>query len=285
MGTAVFDRKKLKRLLEDLASLSGMGVSFWHPEQDVCLVQTSNVPSPYCARLRTSPAMVEECSQCEQSALKIAKADLKTHCFTCHAGLKECISPVVYNGETLGFVMIGQILYPSDSEANIRPVREWLEINGFDYEELRQLYLALPRISLEKQESLLNMIGALASFVHIEGIVRRVDYPLIARIEKYVDEHLTEPISLDDISQALNVSRSTICHTLQAEKDTTLTKMVNRKRVEKVRAAIEAGESVSSAAYAAGFSSASYCSRVYLQIMGVRPTCANHSDARDELST
>ena len=125
MGTAVFDRKKLQSLLENLAVLSGMGVSFWHPEQDVCLAATSNVPSAYCARLQTSQAMSAECKKCEQLALRIARRDLKTQYFTCHAGLKECISHVIYNGEVLGFVMIGQVLFTEDNGTNIDPIREW----------------------------------------------------------------------------------------------------------------------------------------------------------------
>lgn len=272
MGTAVFDRVKLAKLLEDLAMLSGMGVTFWHPEQDFCLIETSNIPSPYCGRLRKSPAMVEKCTQCEREALKAAKADLKPHYFTCHAGLHECISPVVYNGEILGFVMIGQIRFLASRIENIECVRGWIEQNGFDFNEIRQLYLNLPQVSRYKQQALLHMIEALSSFVHIEGLVRRIEFPLITRIEEFIDHHLAEHITLDDVALALNVSKSTICHTIQTEKGTTLTKIINKKRIDKVRAAIEAGASVTSAAYAAGFSSASYCSRVYLQITGARPT-------------
>ena len=258
MGTAVFDRKKLQSLLENLAVLSGMGVSFWHPEQDVCLAATSNVPSAYCARLQTSQAMSAECKKCEQLALRIARRDLKTQYFTCHAGLKECISPVIYNGEVLGFVMIGQVLFTED--------------NGTNFNEIRSLYLLLPRIGREKQQALLKMISALASLVHIEGIVRRIELPLIARIEKYVDEHLNEPISLDDVVEALSVSRSTICHTLRTEKNCTFVKLVNQKRVDVVRKAIASGKTVAEAAEMAGFSSVSYCSRVFLRVTGSRPS-------------
>lgn len=272
MGTAVFDRKKLQSLLENLAVLSGMGVSFWHPEQDVCLTATSNVPSAYCARLQTSQAMSAECKKCEQLALRIARRDLKTQYFTCHAGLKECISPAIYNGEVLGFVMIGQVLFTEDNGTNIDPIREWIDENGFNFNEIRSLYLLLPRIGHEKQQALLKMISALASLVHIEGIVRRIELPLIARIEKYVDEHLNEPISLDDVVEALSVSRSTICHTLRTEKNCTFVKMVNQKRVDVVRKAIASGKTVAEAAEMAGFSSVSYCSRVFLQVTGSRPS-------------
>lgn len=272
MGTAVFDRKKLQSLLENLAVLSGMGVSFWHPEQDVCLATTSNVPSAYCARLQTSQAMSAECKKCEQLALRITRRGLKTQYFTCHAGLKECISPVIYNGEVLGFVMIGQVLFTEDNGTNIDPIREWIEENGFNFNEIRSLYLLLPRIGHEKQQALLKMISALASLVHIEGIVRRIELPLIARIEKYVDEHLNEPISLDDVVEALSVSRSTICHTLRTEKNCTFVKLVNQKRVDVVRKAIASGKTVAEAAEMAGFSSVSYCSRVFLQVTGSRPS-------------
>ena len=175
--------------------------------------------------------------------------------------------------------MIGQVLFTEDSGTNIDLVRDWIEENGFNFSEIRSLYLMLPRIAREKQQALLKMIGALASLVHIEGIVRRIDLPLTARIEKYIDEHLTEPITLADIAQALNVSRSTICHTLRAEKNSTLVKLVNRKRVEVVQQAINSGKTVAAAAELAGFSSVSYCSRVFLQITNRRPS----NDNRDKV--
>ena len=216
--------------------------------------------------------MSAECKKCEQLALRIARRDLKTQYFTCHAGLKECISPVIYNDEVLGFVMIGQVLFTEDSGTNIDLIREWIEENGFNFNEIRSLYLLLPRIGREKQQALLKMISALASLVHIEGIVRRIELPLIARIEKYVDEHLNEPILLDDVVEALSVSKSTICHTLRTEKNCTFVKLINQKRVDVVRKAIASGKTVAEAAEMAGFSSVSYCSRVFLQVTGSRPS-------------
>lgn len=271
MGATIFDRKKLGELLENLAMLSGMGVSYWHPEEDKCIITTQNVPSPFCARLRTKAAMRMECTRCEQEALRTAKADLKVHYFTCHASLEECIAPIVYNSELLGFVMVGQILSPDEKGQGLESVRSWIEMNGFDFEETKKLYLNLPRISREKQVALLHVIEAIASFVHVEGIVRRVEFPLITRIEKYIDDHLTEPIALADVALALNMSVSTICHMLRAEKNTTLVKMINQKRVNRVCELLKAGKTVTSAAHESGFSSLSYCSRVFLQYMGVRP--------------
>lgn len=169
-------------------------------------------------------------------------------------------------------MMIGQVLFTEDNGTNIDPIREWIDENGFNFNEIRSLYLLLPRIGHEKQQALLKMISALASLVHIEGIVRRIELPLIARIEKYVDEHLNEPISLDDVVEALSVSRSTICHTLRTEKNCTFVKMVNQKRVDVVRKAIASGKTVAEAAEMAGFSSVSYCSRVFLQVTGSRPS-------------
>lgn len=121
------------------------------------------------------------------------------------------------------------------------------------------------------------MISALASLVHIEGIVRRIELPLISRIEKYVDEHLNEPISLDDVVEALSVSRSTICHTLRTEKNCTFVKLVNQKRVDVVRKAIASGKTVAEAAEMAGFASVSYCSRVFLQVTGSRPSTSGRN--------
>lgn len=271
MSTTVFDRKKLANLLEELSILSGMGVSFWHPEKPLCIITTSNVPSPFCAHLQKSSVMKDACSQCEKQALIHSKSDYKTHYFTCHAGLTECISPVIYQESLLGFIMIGQIISTADNYQTIEKRRLWFENNGFDFEEVKKLYFALPIIPAERQLALLHMIEALASFVHIEGIVQKIEFPIMKRLENFIDEHLQEPISLSTVADSLRVSKSTICHMLQSERKTTLTKLINQKRTERVCQELKNGKTVVAAAAAAGFSSASYCSRVFLNIMGQRP--------------
>lgn len=271
MGATVFDRKRLARLLEELAVLSGMGVSFWHPEKNLCIVTTSNVPSPFCEFLQRKQAMRTACSECEHRALALCKSDYKTHYFTCHAGLTECISPVVYNGILLGFIMTGQIISPEDNHKSFEISRDWFESNGFDYEEVRNLYIDLPVVSIERQSALIHMIEALASFVYIEGMVQRIEFPILHRLDDYISAHINEQISLDSVAESLHVSKSTICHMLKSERNTTLTKLVNQRRIERVCLDLKEGKSITVAAAAAGFSSASYCSRVFLNIMGIRP--------------
>ena len=271
MGATVFDRKRLARLLEELSVLSGMGVSFWHPEKNLCIVTTSNVPSPFCEFLQRKQAMRAACNKCEQQALAQCKRDYKTHYFTCHAGLTECISPVAYNGILLGFIMTGQIVTLGDNHKSFEMSRAWFESNGFDYEEVRNLYIDLPVVSIERQSALIHMIEALASFVHIEGMVQRIEFPILRRLDDYINAHIHEQITLDSVAEALHVSKSTICHLLKSERNTTLTKHVNQRRIEQVCLDLKDGKSITVAATSAGFSSASYCSRVFLRVMGIRP--------------
>ena len=80
----------------------------------------------------------------------------------------------------------------------------------------------------------------------------------------YVRSNLARPMTLDSIAAALNVSRSTLCHTVRNEMNTSMIELIRRMRVEKV-------VSLQAAALEAGFSSSSYCSRVFKQVLGAAP--------------
>ena len=78
-------------------------------------------------------------------------------------------------------------------------------------------------------------------------------------------------MTLDSIAAALNVSRSTLCHTVRSEMNTSMIELIRRMRVEKVAALLQDGWTLQAAALEAGFSSSSYCSRVFKQVLGAAP--------------
>jgi AraC-like DNA-binding protein len=271
MSNTVINLKRLTILLNDLQIMTGMGISFWHSEGVKCVAQTSNVPSRFCHALQKVPALRAECNQCETDALGAARSDLCIHTFCCHAGLDECVCPVAYNGKLLGYFMIGQVRIAGVNEMLPAGDRVWRRM-GLDEELMQRLYHELPVITRERYAAAMRMLETLTGFVYLEKVVRQVELPLIARLNIYIENNIARTLSLKELSREMGVSNSTICHTIRSEAGTTLTKLVNKKRVEKAVALLEEGIPLVEASRKVGFSSPSYCSRVFMQLMGIRPS-------------
>ena len=257
MAGMSIDRQKLQELLRDFRTLTGICISFWYHGDEWSVIGDTVYASPFCALLRQNETLRHDCEYCDARGLNHARETGEVCRLVCHAGLHEYTYPVQEAGRTLGYFMIGQVQLPGDgggppSEA----VERWRAL-GMDVQEMQRLYHQLPVMTSEKMLSACHMLDALAKYVYIQGMIRRTEPPLCKKIMTYVRSNLARPMTLDSIAAALNVSRSTLCHTVRNEMNTSMIELIRRMRVEKVVSLLQDGWTLQAAALEAGFSSSS----------------------------
>lgn len=94
----------------------------------------------------------------------------------------------------------------------------------------------------------------------------------IGKLLAYVDTHLAEISCIDDVAEALFFSRYHVCHLFQKKIGMSFITYLNMKRVTAAAALLRNGCSVTEAAEAVGFTSASYFSKVFKKEMLCSPT-------------
>lgn len=271
MAGMSIDRQKLQELLRDFRTLTGICISFWYHGDEWSVIGDTVYVSPFCALLRQNETLRHDCEYCDARGLNHARETGEVCRLVCHAGLHEYTYPVQEAGRTLGYFMIGQVRLPDDGGGlSSEMVERWRAL-GMDVQEMQRLYHQLPVMTSEKMLSACHMLGALAKYVYIQGLIRRTEPPLCKKIKTYVRSNLARPMTLDSIAAALNVSRSTLCHTVRSEMNTSMIELIRRMRVEKVVSLLQDGWTLQAAALEAGFSSSSYCSRVFKQVLGAAP--------------
>ena len=142
---------------------------------------------------------------------------------------------------------------------------------GLNLGELKKAYSRLPQLSASQLDSAARMVEALAVYSYLQGLVRQCDLPLVDRVNQYILSHLSQPIRLDHVALALGVSRSTICHTMRAEKDQTFVEYCNRRKAQVAVRLVKEGKSLSEAAHMVGFSSSGYLTRICRKYLGTSP--------------
>lgn len=95
--------------------------------------------------------------------------------------------------------------------------------------------------------------------------------PRISEIMNYLDDHLTEPLTLDSIASQLFLSKNYVNHLFKQTTGTTIINYLNYKRVLLARQFIQSGESALNAAFQSGFSDYSTFYRTYKKIYGTTP--------------
>ena len=271
MAGMSIDRQKLQELLRDFRTLTGICISFWYHGDEWSVIGDTVYVSPFCALLRQNETLRHDCEYCDARGLNHARETGEVCRLVCHAGLHEYTYPVQEAGRTLGYFMIGQVRLPDDGGGlSSEMVERWRAL-GMDVQEMQRLYHQLPVMTSEKMFSACHMLDALAKYVYIQRMIRRTEPPLCKKIMTYVRSNLARPMTLDSIAAALNVSRSTLCHTVRNQMNTSMIELIRRMRVEKVVSLLQDGWTLQAAALEAGFSSSSYCSRVFKQVLGAAP--------------
>ncbi len=140
-------------------------------------------------------------------------------------------------------------------------------------------------LSQEKQTMYLSLIISevvvLLSDTHIEKEPPH-NSELGARVIRYLNDHIEEDISLDDIARHFFVSKYYLCRAFKKHNGISIHGYISQKRVMLAKKLIESGESASGAAYRVGFGDYSAFYRAYIKILGTSPV-ASRGERRENV--
>ena len=96
---------------------------------------------------------------------------------------------------------------------------------------------------------------------------------LVKQITKHLRAHLSEPISIDEISSEVNFSKSYVCRTFRRYTGKTIVEMINEMRCTQAAQLLESRQyAVSEVARMCGFSNLSYFAKIYRKTIGQLPS-------------
>lgn len=105
----------------------------------------------------------------------------------------------------------------------------------------------------------------------------------ILEIMKYIDQHLTEEISIEQLAEQCYLSKFHMMRLFRQETGQSIYEYLTLKRLLKARELIVQGESATESCYNVGFRSYSSFTRSYAKYFGSTPTGRkNHSAQREE---
>lgn len=108
------------------------------------------------------------------------------------------------------------------------------------------------------------------------------NYPshIIQKAEEYIAQHYTEPIRLEDVAEAVNLSKYYFSRFFKEKKGVSFTEYVTRVRVDYAQKLLRSTQlSVKEIAYQAGFRDPNYFSKVFKRHTGVNPSEFRNSSA------
>jgi AraC-like DNA-binding protein len=227
--------------------------------------------SPYCRLIRESLGEEAAClKQNSQSFTRSAKLQ-RPLLYHCHAGLTEAVMPIVSGKNLAGYAMIGQFRMRKSLPEEI--IKKWRERAAAGGRVLESAFSRLPLFDKTTVHNMLHLFSMLVQFIVSREYIKIKSLDLAERISQWLDDHIADPVTLDEIAGAMHYSPSTISHTLKRAFGMSFKQFQIFKRVLFFENIMKKSPSltISEAAGQAGYQDSLYFSRIYKKFRNNTP--------------
>ena len=110
-----YNEKELYQLLQDFHDLTRLTLTLYDPEGE-WIFSYPTKENCFCNCIKTSPEGVALCDASDRASFEAAKTSGECVIYKCHAGLIEATAPIVSDGFTIGYLMMGQAANATSTE-------------------------------------------------------------------------------------------------------------------------------------------------------------------------
>lgn len=262
----------LDDLINDFYQLSHISTTFYDATSLQPVIHSNDTGEGFCRRFWDYPDIRARCDQCDRAALRAGSQKDHLHCYTCHAGLLECVYPIFYEDTLLGYLMYGQRRDPGNVAENRERRFQLYRDFSLDVPDMESLYEAIPVMDEQQLTSVGHIMSTVVQHTFLSCMLGDHNAPLSTRILLFIQLRHREPITTDDACRFFRISKSTLQHTIQKDLNSTFIQLLNRQRIDSVCQCLRRSTSIAEAARFSGFPSANYMTRIFHRITGMTPS-------------
>ena len=263
-----FHEAELLELMQDFYTLTGIRINlfdehyeelFFYPQKEKTL----------CFFLRQNPSFDERCRESDACAFEHCKKTGQVHIFKCHAGLSEATAPITENGHIIGYMMFGQVTDTKNKEVFFDQMTELCRSYGVEGD----MSAVIKKIKYRNDTQLraaARILDAYVHYVQLKEIVHPSGQLLIDSIDRFIDAHIGEEITVERICEEFDISRTRLYDIIRPYTKGGIASYIRRKRLAYAKHLIlSTSLSIAEVADAAGFSDYNYFLRIFKQAYGI----------------
>ena len=122
-------------------------------------------------------------------------------------------------------------------------------------------------------------LEALSAYIQLKGMTLAAEQTDLQKLERYLDQHYVEKLSLESISDHLHIGRTKLCSLAkELSGGHTLSHLIAQRRINVAKQLLRQSRlPISGAAEAAGSSGYNYFSKVFRSVTGTTPSALRKS--------
>jgi AraC-like DNA-binding protein len=237
-----------------------------------------NDVNPVCAILAEAN---KTCAACLAVRRKLAEGNITaTQTVTCFAGLTYTSVPLKFYDRVIGTLQTGQVFLGTPSARRFKKIATRVISSGMklNLPRLEDAYFRSRAVSADQYRAVVRLLEIFAE--HLSLIFNQIalhecnkDSRIVRRAKDYIADHKFEPIKLEQIARALNVSTFHFCRRFKLETGLTFVEYLSRVRIEQAKLLMQNTHlRISEIAYEIGFQSLTHFNRTFRKLVGTSPT-------------
>ena len=125
--------------------------------------------------------------------------------------------PVVQSGHVLAYLFFGQVLDAAQTKEQAwKKARESLDWFP-DPDSLKESFFQLQQYDLAAMRAYANILSYCIPYLWLEGLIQSSEATNRQRIEAYIDANYASRVTLDEMSEALHLSKPRLCQEARAQ--------------------------------------------------------------------
>ena len=262
--------KELTELMEDFYVLTGIRIVLFDKDFNEVASYPQNQKS-FCSCMRKNAEFDKKCRECDKISLAQCSKEKPLRIYTCHAGLIEATALVMENGRIIGYLMFGQITDNQDKTGFAEQMMKLCE----NYGETADLSQQIKKIKYRNNRQILaasKILDACTGYIQLKEMLHPSGKNIIEPVEKYIDSHLSEDISISKLCKEFHISRTKLYNIMKEYIPGGIAEFIKNKRLEKAKHLIKTTDMhITEISDRVGFSNYNYFIRVFKHKYGISP--------------
>lgn len=267
-----YNEKELHQLLQDFHDLTKLTLTLYDPEGE-WIFSYPTKENCFCNCIKTSPEGAALCDASDRASFEAAKTSGECVIYKCHAGLIEATAPIVSDGFTIGYLMMGQVANaasPEQLQSLIEHALHKYHLNEAENDSWKQYAAATPCISDTQIHAAASIMEACISSILYKKLISIEKQQFEQNINTYILNHLTEDLSVDRLCEHLHLSRRKLYEYSEEFLHCSIAKYIKKMRLQHAQTLLsETNLPISTISEQCGFSDYNYFCRIFKQENGM----------------
>ena len=247
-----FDKEKLQGVLSDVYELLHTPISIFDGDfRFVTSYPPEGYLTDYCYLIRGSAEGAAGCRRSDEDQLGKCRGTGKTFSYTCHAGIRETVTPIKFENAIMGYILFGEYVIEGDTPN----IGFYAEKFGIKADELEKGYNKLTVLSEKQVEATCNILRSSILTFKTSDAISLKENELFEKITAYIDENLNEKLTVEDICAEFYISRRRLYSVFGENVAMPVKRYILGKKIERAKKLLSSTElSVTEIAEKTGFS-------------------------------